>query len=472
MIDILISSLIPSNNCSREAKEAIANNITTFATKVRTEDIPEQDKKIVETIIKYNINSGGGVLDYQMFSVIVGRLPLKVEEKAELLTRFNKYATNYSKVDSDKFKFYVQEFNNQKESEFIANYQVLAAQALETEWVDKKTKIVYKGAEGAKLLLSKAIFENPYNVYNEIHPGGDIRKDAQEMAEEYEIAKKGLDGKGKLYTGFREIDAVVGGHRPGELNMIGAFTGQGKSFMLANIAKNATFYQGLNGVIFTAETLRKTYRRRIICSLSNDPKLGKASGLESSKIKEGKLSPTDEIIYARLLNDVATNPDYGVLDIQQVPSNVTVQYCLSKAEEINKSVKLDYIMFDYLQLFMSKSKRSSRREEIEEILKDAKAGCLTFDNGRGIIGFAAHQIREEAYKRVTLDDSNFYQINDFSDTNEAGKSADTAVMIYRNPQLEQANELALKVVKNRDGETTDIFRLFERFETAYIGNLS
>lgn len=136
------------------------------------------------------------------------------------------------------------------------------------------------------------------------------------------------------------------------------------------------------------------------------------------------------------------------------------------------TTQLDFLCVDYLELLAASRKRSSRREEIEEILAEAKEGALTFDNGRGICTYAAHQLKQSARESVKAEDEKFYTISDFAHTSEAGKSADVAIMLLRTDKLKEANEIAAKVVKLRDGDPEPMFRLYERYSSSFIGDLA
>jgi replicative DNA helicase len=61
-------------------------------------------------------------------------------------------------------------------------------------------------------------------------------------------------------AGFPSIDNYTNGFANGELILIGAFTSEGKSMTIVNLAWNAACLQGKRVAIVTAETLRTQYR--------------------------------------------------------------------------------------------------------------------------------------------------------------------------------------------------------------------
>lgn len=85
-------------------------------------------------------------------------------------------------------------------------------------------------------------------------------------------------------TGFDRIDEKLGGgHRKGELGLIMATTGVGKSICGVNLAVNAA-YSGANVLVITTEMRKRAYLRRIdSCAL----------GFEHSKLRAGVMSQVD-----------------------------------------------------------------------------------------------------------------------------------------------------------------------------------
>jgi len=102
-----------------------------------------------------------------------------------------------------------------------------------------------------------------------------------------------------------------------------------------------------------------------------------------------------------------------------------------------------------------------------------KEVCLTFDSGRGVLGIAAHQTKQDARERCKPEPGKFYTLRDYADTSEAGKSIDTGIMLLRNDELKKMHEMAASLVKVRDADCpTEIFRLYENYASSYLGNLA
>lgn len=466
-VNQVLAGLIPASNTKEDVLEA-TSCLRYFAIKVFINDLPEEEQFLATTAANhYKVT--GGTLDKDIFDSVVRKSHLTDEQRVHNLILFSNIQKEY--VPLSKYTFFVDSFIEQKEAEWIADIQTLSMIALEKGYTDPKTKLIYSGAQGCKQLLSKITYENPYSKVNQDYPEGNIRDDSVEVIEEYEDKKNGIVGVHECFTGFSIIDDATGGGKRGDLILIGAYTGEGKSIMLTNIAHELCTNQGKNGVIVTVETPRKVYRRRVITRHTCMPKFGSLKGLDSNKIRDGKLTEAEEIVFLKSLKDFETNPEYGYLNIIQMTRGASIKTAVEKIEEINNKVPLDYAVIDYISLMSALRNRSSRREEIEEMLQFAKEAAMTIGSGKGICMFAAHQTKQAAREKVKPEDDKFYTVRDFDHTSEAGKSIDVGIMLLRTPELADANEIAAKIVKSRDSDVPPMFKLFGRFESSYIGDL-
>lgn len=239
------------------------------------------------------------------------------------------------------------------------------------------------------------------------------------------------------------------------------------SFFLNNIAHNA-YVNGHNVIVFSAEMDLSKYRRRLFTRHSC---LVSPPGLKSEDIKLASLDLDDKKILGETVNDFKSNPKYGNIHITQVGMDCKMHDIYTKALQWNAHFPIDIIIIDYLELIRSKRNRSNHREEVDEVLSDAKELALNFDNGRGVVLWSVHQMKEEARKKVKAEEGRFYRVGDLSETSQAAKKSDLIVAGLRTDELSELNEIALKVLKVRDGEVSDLFRLFEDYSRSYIGNL-
>ena len=243
-----------------------------------------------------------------------------------------------------------------------------------------------------------------------------------------------------------------------------------------NCAWFAAIEQGRNVLVITLETARGQYRRRILCRHSNKPSVGKIGGILYKNVKTGQFSDKQEKeLWVKVVQDFCTNPGYGVLDITQATEGMTIEEVSAKARsfEDRHGVPLHMIVVDYLALMGAKRARKGRQEELNDILREAKGFSTSFDNGRGVVFMAPHQTKQARREIVRPESGKFYTVRDYSDTSEAGKTIDVGIMLLRTEELEEVHELAASLVKCRDAEAPpQVVRLYERYSSSFIGNLS
>jgi len=98
--------------------------------------------------------------------------------------------------------------------------------------------------------------------------------------------------------------------------------------------------------------------------------------------------------------------------------------------------------------------------------------AITFNNGQGIPVLTLHQISNQARDVVKFEPGKFFTLSSLADSSEAGKSADVAMALLRTDDMREAHELGFGILKSRDSYSPDrLFKLFENFQTAYVGDL-
>lgn len=463
----IIKHIFPSD----QSKDEVANSTSAVRLLIATklvEPTVAEEWCIKVSLAFYRTNSTC-IQTEQIFVLLLKKSNLEQGDKAQALGLFK----DAQRVESSyaTAKLLVEDYNEYNERRLIAEKLTTAAAALESGYTDPNTKLVYEGNEGALLQLRDLIFNNPFQKENTGVVEGDISSDEsiREALSDYDARKNGLIQEGVIETGYTKIDERAGMLKNGDLILIIAATAELKSTLAANIAYN-NFIKGKNVIIFTAETARKTYARRFYSRHSCDPRFG-SFGLDSNKIRDGKLTEEEEKQYLEAMDDFAHNPAYGYLNIVQMTQGATLDFVATKMEEVNRHHPLDLCVVDYLELMTSTRKRQSRREEIESLLIESKEIALTFNNGKGIPIIDLHQASQQAREEVKDDNDKFYTVRDAAHTSEAGKSSDLMLGILFDDELRAKNECAVKLLKCRDGAPGELFHLFVRPESSLIGNL-
>jgi len=286
-------------------------------------------------------------------------------------------------------------------------------------------------------------------------PEGTLNDESKDLLGDYakrkEDREKGVTNA--IRFGIDELDRKTGGMQPGELIITAAYSGEGKSTLSVQAAWSAAVEQGKNVVFFSTETVREQIRRKLIARHSKLEKFGLPNGLNTRDLKNGTLSAEEETAFAAVVEDFTTNKAYGRIHIVQVPRTATVTSLENRLRRIQQSMfHVEFVVMDYLALLVPERSRNSTREELSNIIKEAKKVATTFDNGRGVPFMSPWQISRQA--RDDADRVGLYTSRALSETAEATNSADMIVSILAPmDNSDRHASLTMQVIKNRDGET-------------------
>lgn len=293
-------------------------------------------------------------------------------------------------------------------------------------------------------------------IERELHmqdaPEGDMRHEGGEVMSEYVERKVSrAAGPSGVRFGVSRIDELTGGLQPGELDLVVAYSSEGKTSLCIQLAWHAAVRQGLNVYFATSETLRGQVRRKIVSRHSLEPQFGLDEGLNSRDLKAGALSDRQERVLQDVVNDLGSNDAYGKLYLAQVPRGTTISELESRVHRAHASWRVDLIIVDYLALLKSERYRDNSYQELSETIKSAKQLAATFDNGAGVPLVSPWQTNRTKYEQAQQ--SGYYTLQALSETAEAEKSSDVIISLLRQHADEsRVAELRCQVLKNRDGE--------------------
>ena len=326
-----------------------------------------------------------------------------------------------------------------------------------------------QGFEDARLYYAKQLHAVEHVGGTEL-PQGTVNEEGEEIKQEYAKAKHGESTIFRVQTGVTEIDSLTGGGAPGEMWFLTGFTAEGKTTECINIAYNAMLH-GQNVVFGTAETLREQVRRRLICRHSIHEKFHSPRGLTGDALKRGKLSVEEEILFNSVVDDLCTDPHYGKFKIVQIPKRCTVDYFSGLLAKYETEFYTHLAVWDELRLAGIEGNRGSRREELNDIITDAKQMAVAHRHHDGTVGLlllAPYQVSRAHWQSAR--ESGHYDKSCLSETSEAEKTAD---LIWSHLRKDDLTELTCQVLKYRDGaDRTQDFRLEWRPEVCYIGSMA
>jgi len=468
MEDIVLEGLLPLNLDDRQdVWQVKANLLACMSKKLAFKD--ESNRLIYNVICAY-FRQTKNFLDANMFVSVLRDNQVDPEKMAKASIKFNlligEKANPAARVpfSQDAFKFNLNRLVNLTKKDDFSDTLVSALDMLSAK---DDLESGETSLDKAKALIIPKLFDSAM-IADDV-PHGDVTSERDEIFAEYEEAKKNQGVVDGILTGYSKIDAAIDAIVPGQLIVLAGASGEGKSWMAANIAVNVATKQKKNVVILTAETLRQQYRRRLYVCHSNNPKFGYP--VEFEKAKNGSFSEEEEEQFRMVVNDF-TSGEYGRIEVSQISNGTTISDIAIYLEKLNLSMPIDFVIMDYLTLFKPSRRSSSQREEAVSLFKEAKNLAITFNNGQGIPVLTLHQTSMQARDVVKFEPGKFYTLSSLADSSEAGKSADVAMALLRTEEMEEAHELGFGILKSRDSYAPDrLFKLFENFQTAYVGDL-
>jgi replicative DNA helicase len=189
-----------------------------------------------------------------------------------------------------------------------------------------------------------------------------ILSDAFERIDDLHKNKGTLRG---VPTGFRELDALLGGLQKSDLIILAARPAVGKSSLAMDIARHAATKYKTGVGVFALEMSKEQLVDRLLCA---------EAGVDLWKMRTGNLSDKpgsdDFPRIGRAMGILSEAPIY----IDDTPG-ATVMQIRTKARRLMAEHGLGLIIIDYLQLMESGSKSSggdNRVQEVSEISRGLK----------------------------------------------------------------------------------------------------
>ena len=279
----------------------------------------------------------------------------------------------------------------------------------------------------------------------EFVPIHEILRIAQERLEERAKNKSDITG---IRTGFYDLDRVTAGLHGGELIILAARPGMGKTAFALNIATNAAFSTDKAIAIFNLEMSAEMLVNRMIASIG---------GIDSYKLNTGKLEHNDWKRYNEALSKLASTNIYI-----EDNASITAPEIKAKCRRLASSQSgLGLVVIDYLQLVTTGSNRvESRQVEVSEISRSLKTMALELD----VPVIALAQLSRSVDKRENKEPA----LVDLRESGSLEQDADLVLFLNRKDYYEAKTEkketivpIDVIIAKHRKGSTGLYRLLFE-----------
>ena len=265
-------------------------------------------------------------------------------------------------------------------------------------------------------------------------------------------------------TGFDRYDRMTAGLHEGDLTIVAARPGMGKTSFVLNLAANIASPKGrevdgdpsqrweeagVGCAIFSLEMPREQLANRMVCAEAK---------VDVSKMRTGYLSPQD---WSKLTQAASflgglpvwidDSPGLSIIELRAKVRRLQSEYD-TRDDEGRKVRKLGCVIIDYLQLMKGRDGVQSREQEISEISRGLKG--LAKELEVPVIALSqlnrAVETRSEKSKRPL--------ISDLRESGAIEQDADNIIFIYRDDYYNkedsaEPNIAELIIAKQRNGPT-------------------
>lgn len=318
----------------------------------------------------------------------------------------------------------------------------------------------YQGQGEVEKIVDEAqqtLFEVTENKASEDYKP--LRELMEPTFDEIEAINNSGEGISGVPTGFTDLDRITNGLHPGQMIIVAARPGVGKSTFALDLCRSAAIHHDMTTVFFSLEMSRTEIVMKVLSAEASVP-LGRIRGSSNNKMEEPDWQRiTDKSV---LMND---KPFY----IDDSP-NLTMMEIRAKARRLKQRHDLRLVCIDYIQLMTSGKKVESRQLEVSEFSRSIK--LLAKELEVPVIALSQLSRNPETRK------DGIPQLSDLRESGSLEQDADMVIMLHRpemysqNPSDEERGMAAFHILKHRNGETGKIDSLFQghysRFTNAPI----
>lgn len=238
-----------------------------------------------------------------------------------------------------------------------------------------------------------------------------------------------------IESGFIDLDSKISGLNPSDLLIVAARPAMGKSAFILNIASYVAMHAKTPVMVFSLEMSKEQLVNRILCSESE---------VDSMKLRNADLSSEDWLKLGEASSKLAEVPLY----IDDTPG-LSAPELRAKCRKAKLEKNIGLVIIDYLQLMESKTKSSSRQQEISEISRSLK--ILAKELSIPVI--ALSQLSRATESRT----DHRPMLSDLRESGAIEQDADIVMFLHRedyyNAETEKKNVAEVIISKNRNGAT-------------------
>jgi len=303
-----------------------------------------------------------------------------------------------------------------------------------------------------------------------VEPVRDAVVRAFKLLEEAERRGGGITG---ISTGFTRLDRQVSGLHAGDLYIIAARPGMGKTSFVLNLALNVAQTRAekdnASGEEYFEAPAEEPGHGVLFCSLEMPKEqlaarlLASEAQVDMSNIRSGRMSREDwsrmtdaASRLARLPLWLDDTPALTLLDLRAKIRRLQAE--VSRKDGPLRAKGLGLVAIDYLQLMQGRKDAGSREQEISELSR----GLKQLAKEMRVPVIALSQLNRAVETRTAKDKRP--QLSDLRESGAIEQDADTIMFIYRDEYYfkdsEAKNVAEIIVAKQRNGPTGTVLTKF------------
>jgi replicative DNA helicase len=255
-------------------------------------------------------------------------------------------------------------------------------------------------------------------------------------------------------SGFRHLDEMTGGFQPGNLIVLAARPGMGKSALVTNMAENAAIEHGKPVALFSLEMSEAELAQRFVASQAS---------IKGDELRRGRV---EDRRWPRVL-DACQKLGGAPLYVDD-SSDVGTTEVRAKARRLHQQSAdgLGLVIVDYLQLMRADGRIENRVQQVGEMSRGLKLLAKELDVPVIALSQLSRGVEQRHDKRPLL--------SDLRESGNVEQDADLVMFIYRDEYYEkdESEEPGIAEVilsKHRNGALGTVKLVFQaeypRFRT-------
>jgi len=279
--------------------------------------------------------------------------------------------------------------------------------------------LAYEGGPDVKHVLSQA--EGLLLALRTAEAAGDFKVLRDLLDEFLEAPAEDEDGElaSAVRTGFMDLDELLaGGYKRGDLVILAARTGGGKTSLMLNLARNCAVGQQGTVALFSLEMGGEQLAMRMLSS---------EAGVEMSRLRLGRHTEAEEAKVMRAHGHLGTAPifidDSAVLSVPEIRA---------KCRRLQADHGLDLVVVDYLQLLHGAGRADTRANEISSISRSLKE--LARELRVPVIAGA------QLSRAVETRNPHIPMLSDLRESGSIEQDADIVMFIYREDMYQKPQD--------------------------------